>query len=502
MTVELPDRFRVTGHVARGGMASIWAAEDLLLGRQVAIKVLATQFLSDANAVRRFQREARAAASLSSHPNVVTIFDVGEHRGRPFIVMEYMSGGSVADVMRGGRRPPHRDVMRWLDQAAGALDAAHQSGVVHRDVKPGNLLLDDKGRLGVTDFGIARLAFDTPVTSTGEVLGTAAYLAPEQAEGDAGTPASDRYALAVVAYELLTGSRPFRGESFAAQAHQHVKSDPVPPSRRVAGELPRGVDAALLRGLEKKPEDRWPSAQALVEALRTALMGEGATVAIGGTAPTEALAPRRTRAVPPPAPPPPPRTPVGASRRPPRQPSPRRPVAAPARAGPRSAPARERRWTPVVALVAAVAVLGAVLGLTLGGGGGPAPAPSQRTRTAPSHTTSTSSATPPQPTGPAPTQPSPADGRSVAQLNDEGFRLINARQPDQAIPLLRRAVGMCGSSTELTCAYAMFNLGHALRLAGRPKEAIPILERRLQIPNQQDVVRQELDSARREAGQG
>jgi eukaryotic-like serine/threonine-protein kinase len=505
VSLELPDRFRVSAPVATGGMASIWAAEDLLLGRQVAIKVLASQFLGDANAVRRFQREARAAASLSSHPNVVTIFDVGEHLGRPFIVMEYMAGGSLADVTRGGRRLPHGDVLRWLGEAASALDAAHQNGIVHRDVKPGNLLLDQRGRLGVTDFGIARLAFDTPVTSTGEVLGTAAYLAPEQARGDAGIPASDRYALAVVAYELLTGRRPFEGDTFAAQAHQHVKVEPVAPSRRVAGDLPPGVDAALLRGLEKRPEDRWPTAHELVEALGAAHDEEGTTVAMGGTDRTEPLT-ASTRPEAPAVEPPPPRTPIVSSRRPPRPATPRRTVAEPVAARPREAPARRRRWAPLAALAGAVAVLAAVVVAGLGGGGERAGRAPARASSAPSRTASTSPASTSQapesspPTGASSGAPS-ADGRSVAQLNDEGFRLINAGQPGQAIAPLRRAVDKCGSSTEVTCAYAMYNLGHALRVTGRPREAIPILERRLQIPNQQDVVRRELESARREAGQ-
>ena len=515
MPVELPDRFRVTAPVATGGMASIWAAEDLLLGRQVAIKVLASQFLGDAGAVRRFQREGRAAASLSSHPNVVTIFDVGEHRGRPFIVMEFMAGGSLADVTRSGRRAAHDDVLRWLGQAAGALDAAHQSGIVHRDVKPGNLLLDRRGRLGVTDFGIARLAFDTPVTSTGEVLGTAAYLAPEQARGEAGSPASDRYALAVVAYELLTGRRPFEGDTFAAQAHQHVRVAPVPPSRHVPGELPPGVDAALMRGLEKRPEDRWPSAHDLVEALGSALGEPGRAAAEEVTQPTQQLtaptvvdsadeaAPIEARAEPRRAEPPP--TETVSPRRPARPAAPRRTVGAPVGALPREAPSGRRRWVALAALAGAVAVAAAILVSALGGGERAGPAPARHASTATSRTAAPSAATAPSST-PAPVSaPSSgtasAAGGSVAQLNDEGFRLINAGQPAQAIPPLRRAVDMCGSSTELTCAYAMYNLGHALRISGHPREAIPVLERRLQIPNQQDVVRRELESARREAGQ-
>ena len=278
-TIDLPERFRVSGHVAHGGMASVWAAEDRTLGRMVAIKLLAARFLGDADAVRRFQREARAAASLSSHPHVVTIFDVGEHEGQPFIVMEYMSGGSLSDVLRSGRRPGRDDILRWLGEAGSALDAAHERGIVHRDVKPGNLLLDDRGRLGVTDFGIARVAFDTSVTRTGEVMGTAAYLSPEQAAGESGSEASDRYALAVVAYELLTGERPFTATNFAAQARQHLESRPPPPSERAREPLPREVDAVLLRGLEKEPAARWPTAGALVEALGAAIRSAPATEA-------------------------------------------------------------------------------------------------------------------------------------------------------------------------------------------------------------------------------
>jgi eukaryotic-like serine/threonine-protein kinase len=180
LTIELPDRYAGVRHVANGGMAAVWAAEDQVLGRLVAIKLLAAHLAEDERAVHRFMREARAAATLSSHPHVVTIYDVGEHGGRPFIVMEHMAGGSLAAVVR-KRRPPLDDSLRWLGEAAGALDAAHERGIVHRDVKPGNLLLDERRRLGVADFGIARLAWETSVTQTGQVLGTAAYLSPEQA---------------------------------------------------------------------------------------------------------------------------------------------------------------------------------------------------------------------------------------------------------------------------------------------------------------------------------
>ena len=183
--VSLPDRYRVIRHLANGGMASVWEAHDELLDRDVAVKVLASHLGEDERARRRFQREARAAAGLSSHPNVVTIYDVGEWRDRVFMVMELMRGGTVGDRLKSGRAIAHEEVLRWLREAAGALDTAHAAGVVHRDIKPGNLLLDDHDRLAVADFGIARVAWEDQLTATGQVLGTAAYLSPEQALGRA-----------------------------------------------------------------------------------------------------------------------------------------------------------------------------------------------------------------------------------------------------------------------------------------------------------------------------
>src|SRR5690348_9216037 len=203
--ISLPDRYRVVRHLANGGMASVWEAHDALLDRDVAVKLLASHLGEDERARRRFQREARAAAGLSSHPNVVTIYDVGEHDSRVFMVMELMRGGSLADRLAAGEPIDHAVTLRWLREAAAALDAAHEAGIVHRDVKPANMLLDEHGRLAIADFGIARLAWEEQLTATGQVLGTAAYISPEQAMGEPATAASDRYALAIVAFELLTG---------------------------------------------------------------------------------------------------------------------------------------------------------------------------------------------------------------------------------------------------------------------------------------------------------
>ncbi len=499
-TVELPERFELRGHVARGGMASVWAAEDRTLGRTVAIKLLASRFLGDDEAVRRFEREARAAASLSSHPNVVTIFDVGEHRGQPFIVMEYMSGGSVAEILRGGVRPAPAEALRWLAEAAAALDAAHERGIVHRDVKPGNLLLDERRRLAVTDFGIARVAFDTTVTSTGQVMGTAAYLSPEQAAGESASAASDRYALAVVAYELLAGRRPFEGRNFAMQARQHVEEKPPPPSARASGELTDAVDPVLLRGLAKDPEARWPTATEMVDGLEQAL-GAAAAPAVAPPEPTEVTRelPRRR-----------------APRPEPLTPRPRRePVLPPGRERPTPRPARAAAgWVLGLAALAlaAIAVLAGVLAGGGGGSGDRAASPRATTPTRPTTTTQPrgASATTPVPS-PASTSPpsstsatvAAADGRSPSQLQAAGHQKLSAGRAADAIPDLQAAVDKCGASTVVDpCAYALYDLGHALRLAGRPADAIPVLERRLQIPNQQDTVRQELDLAKRQAGQG
>src|SRR5436305_4820383 len=231
--IQLPERYRVLHRVATGGMAPVYAAAADVLGREVGIKVLAEALAADDSARRRFTREARAAARVSDHPNVVTIYDIGESGDDPpvaFIVMELLTGGTLNERLRSGAPIPHSVALGWLEQAAAAIDAAHAQDIVHRDVKPANLLLDPQGTLKVADFGIATLASEAPLTQTGQVVGTAAYLSPEQALGKPATAASDRYALGVVAYELLTGRRPFTHATPAAQALAHVEHDPEPPS--------------------------------------------------------------------------------------------------------------------------------------------------------------------------------------------------------------------------------------------------------------------------------
>ena len=267
---RLPKRYQHPELIARGGMGEVYRAEDADLARVVAVKLLSGRF-ADNDAIRgRFTREALAVARLSHAPSTVTIFDVGEHGGRPYIVMEYLPGGSLADRLeREGAQPVGRS-LDWLAQAAAALDAAHAHGIVHRDVKPANLLLDGDERIKVADFGVASAADLGSFTEAGTVVGTAGYLAPEQARGERATPASDLYALAVVAFELLTGRRPFERESSTAEAIAHV-SAPIPPASASNPMLPPELDDVLARGLAKEPQHRFSSAAELVAALRGAL---------------------------------------------------------------------------------------------------------------------------------------------------------------------------------------------------------------------------------------
>ena len=472
-TLSLPERYRATRRIAAGGMATVYACEDQVLGRLVAVKVLAPHYAADSDAAARFQREARAAARVSDHPHVVTIYDIGEHEGAAFIVMEYFPGGTVADRLRSGEPIPRPTAVRWLDEAASALDHAHRAGIVHRDVKPANLLLDANGRLAVGDFGIARMAADSGVTATGVVLGTAAYLSPEQALGLPATAASDRYALAVVTYELLTGRRPFVAEHPAAQARAHVETPPPRPSE-LAADLPRRVDRVVWRGMEKDPDHRWRTACDMVQALEDAL-GDMAEAA---TAPTAPLAARAAPA------------PLGART------SSVRPVAARPR----------RRWAPVLVAAAVVGLLaGAAIAALIGTGGGGAPSTSgadrraARTATAPAPAQSTAPVQSAPAQTPSTSAPAPA-AQSGSQLEAQGHALVDQGRYDEAIDVLRKATDGCPVSTTDPCAYALYDLGHALRLAGRPQEAIPVLTQRLQNADQRGAVQAELERAQRDAG--
>ena len=276
-------------------MGEVYRAVDSVLERKVAVKVLSERHAREEEVRARFRREALAAARLSGTPHVITVFDVGEHRKQPYLVMEYLKGGSVHDRLREGGRVAPGQALEWLGQAAIALDRAHAEGVVHRDVKPANLLLDRDGSIVVTDFGIASTSGVDTLTLPGTVLGTAGYLSPEQARGEPATAASDRYGLGVVAFELLTGRRPYEADTAATEAFAHVNA-PVPSAEKIYPELPDGVDEVLERALAKDPEDRPPSASALVSELRDAFRGAAvAPTRVAALAPVPATGPTTRR---------------------------------------------------------------------------------------------------------------------------------------------------------------------------------------------------------------
>jgi serine/threonine-protein kinase len=254
----LLDRYELEELVGSGGMSSVYRAHDRLLDRTVAMKVLHEHQLLDPENVERFRREARSAAVLS-HPNIVTVIDRGEHDGRPFIVFEFVDGENLKRMILRERPVPVATALGLAIQVARGLSFAHRSGLVHRDVKPQNVLLNGDGDAKVTDFGIARsLEVQRGLTQTGTVLGTSDYIAPEQAQGMQVDEQTDVYSLGVVLYELLTGDVPFPGENFVAVAMQHI-NEPPPSVRAKRPDVPPRVDAAVQQAMAKNPRDRFPS---------------------------------------------------------------------------------------------------------------------------------------------------------------------------------------------------------------------------------------------------
>ncbi|MGH3062446.1 MAG: protein kinase domain-containing protein, partial [Gaiellaceae bacterium] len=261
-------RYLLERELGRGGMATVHLARDAELDRLVAVKVLAGHLSGDEELRERFVREARMAAGLS-HPNVVQVFDAGEEDGRLYIVMEYVPGVTLADeVGRAGKLDPAAAVDLALQACAG-LEHAHEAGLVHRDVKPGNLIVREDGALKITDFGIARAVEATQLTQVGSVLGTAAYLSPEQAAGERVTAATDIYGLGVVLYELLTGRTPFVIESLNDLLAKHRESA-VTPVRELEPAVPEALEAAVMKCLARNPDYRPASAAALAHELAAA----------------------------------------------------------------------------------------------------------------------------------------------------------------------------------------------------------------------------------------
>jgi eukaryotic-like serine/threonine-protein kinase len=317
----LGGRYVLAELVARGGMGEVWRADDSLLGRTVAVKILLPSLSGDPGFAARFQAEARAMAALSdpgSPPStgigaglgpgtvsgtipgtvtgtrepvgIVEIYDYGQADGMAFLVMQYVDGESLHELLsRAGPLPPAQ-VMSLVAQAGRALQVAHERGIVHRDVKPGNLLIRRDGRLLLTDFGIARMVASDRLTEAGVIVGTAAYLAPEQVSGAPTTPVTDVYALGVVAYECLTLRRPFEAETPIAVALMHTRDRPPP----LPTDIPAEVRAVVMRALAKKATDRWPTARAMADAAQsagvTALAREAARAAAAREAAARAAA--------------------------------------------------------------------------------------------------------------------------------------------------------------------------------------------------------------------
>ena len=446
--VRLPERFRDLEVLARGGMGVVYRAHDAVLGRDVAIKVLAREHAADAEVTTRFMREARVSARLSGVPNVVTVYDVGGLDDQPFIVMAYLSGGSIQQRLAVEGPQPLGRTLAWLAQAARALDAAHDLGVVHRDVKPANLLLDGDDVVHVADFGLASAVGLRSLTGAGTVMGTAGYLAPEQALGRTAGAASDRYALGVVAFELMTGSRPFAAETWTAEAAAHVHA-PVPSARERRDELPRELDAVFQQALAKDPSDRFESCAAFGSALRRTLDESSGTTIRLEPAAWPRTKPGQASAMP-----------VAFARR------------------------RRPQW-PWLLLPAAAAGIGATLLLNRG-----APAPTTAGRPGGQISSARTAA---GTTAPAATAP----GTSGAALNNEGYALMQRGDYGRALPLLERARTLLRGSRTLDEAYTDYNLAYTRLHLGRCSGVVALLHESQALQHYRPEITAALAEARR-----
>ena len=345
-------RYRVLGRLGVGGMATVYLAEDSSLGRKVALKVMAERYAEDGEFVERFRREAQAAARLN-HPNIIAVYDRGEADGRPYIAMEYLQGRTLKQVIqKEGPLPPERAIAVAMQVLSG-LRYAHEHGVVHRDVKPHNVLVGDDGRIKVTDFGIAH-AGDPQMTEVGSIVGTAQYLSPEQARGRSVGPQTDVYSLGVVLYEMLAGRVPFEGDSSVAIAMQHVSDEP-PPLRSLVPDVPESLAMVVAHSMLKQPDQRYGSADefsADLDRVRRGLVPAAATALIEmpPREPTERVpAVEATRIAPPAAPPP--------------------SLLSGEKLPPRPVPRKRSRWPWLLVLLLVLAV-GALAAFALGVGSG------------------------------------------------------------------------------------------------------------------------------------
>ncbi|HEX2232637.1 MAG TPA: serine/threonine-protein kinase [Thermoleophilaceae bacterium] len=478
-----------------GGMASVFLCEDERLGREVAVKRLHAH--SPTQTAQRFAREAKVGASLN-HPNLVSVYDTVTDDEAVLIVMELVRGESLADALR--RRGPleTEEALSVVRDVASALDHAHSHGVVHRDIKPANVLLREDGMAKLVDLGIATAADQTRITQSGILLGTAAYMAPEQLDGGEAGPATDVYALSVVAFESLSGSRARSGRTPMEIAHQIATEGP-PDLQEVWDEAPPEAAAVLCRGMARDPAERPASAGQLAEELeeafekdeptvRTRKLGAAAPVPVESDGGGETAAPTT---------------------------APRRVEAAPARRTDERPERRRNAAVPITLAVVLLALAGiaAIAALSSGGDGEEQRSadsrqqdrqtPRERQREEPAAQQPQAEApAAEQPAAPAPA-PSSGSGSSASgsQLNDQGFALMQQGNYEDAVPVLRQAVASWPEdSRDITYAYALFNLGKSLNRSGSPDEAIPYLEKRLTWDDQRETVQAELDLARRNAG--
>jgi eukaryotic-like serine/threonine-protein kinase len=443
---RLKERYRLERLLGRGGMAAVWLGHDEVLDRPVAVKVLSDTIAGDPEFVARFRREARTAAGLS-HPNLADVYDYSEEGERPYLVMQFVPGEDLAAKIARSE-PVDRDQLGR--ELLEALDHIHAAGILHRDVKPANVIVEPDGTARLIDFGIALPRDATALTRTGLVLGTERYAAPEVMEGHSATERSDLYSVGVVLraceggcspglrslIEWLTSSEPSGRPSSARQALARLER----------GERRDGQTTQAFEPIFARPAEAAAPAEPPVAAESD------------GRAGREVTRPGSTRL----------------------------------------------RTAAVLALLAAVAVIAVVvLSGSDKGGRRTAGSPQAKAKQAKSQPQKSSeAASPPATEAPAATPTaSGADPARGASLNEQGYALIQEGEYEAAVPVLEEAVRSFPEGTEdLNYAYALFNLGNALRLSGRPEEAIPVLEQRLQIPNQTEAVEQELETARAEAG--
>ncbi len=433
---RLKDRYRLERPLGRGGMASVWLATDDVLERPVAIKVLADTIASDPEFLARFRREARLAAALS-HPNLIGVYDYAGEEERPYLVMEYVSGATLAERMSRGAAIDCEQLAREL---LGALAHIHAAGIVHRDVKPQNVLIGPDGDAKLIDFGIALPRDATSLTQTGHLLGTARFIAPEVMSGEPATERSDLYSCGVLLRDCVGADAPGRLGALADRLAAKGPGDRPPSAAAAAAELGR-----------RKPLPSRPTEPLAVSPQPTAVPPQ----------PTEPI------------------------RRPPptRQPLPR---------------ATRAPWARLVAVTGIVAGLVAAILLIAdgpsGGDGERLERSAARGDGGGGGETANREATEATPSVP---EPAGNDSALGGTLNQEGFEMVQAGRYEEAVPVLEEAVRAFPPETaDLNYAYALFNLGNALRLSGRPEEAIPVLERRLEIPDQTGVVSRELAAAR------